>query len=397
MSANSVASRLSRPVYIRSALRSPIGKFGGSLLPLSAPELAALTLKAALAKSGSAETPDLVLLGHARQAGCGPNPARQATIGAGLPDSVPAITFNQACASGLTALIAGAEKISLGRAKRVWAGGVESMSNTPYLLPQARWGSKMGHGQVLDGMHKDGFFCPMADMLMGATVDTQLVPMFRISREEQDAYALRSQQRAAAASAQGRFKDECFEIHAPKMKAPLNTDEHARAQTTLESLAKLPPVFDAKNGSVTAGNSSGITDGAAFLELVADKDAPVMAEILDYEQCALDPKLMGLGPVECTQKLLARNHLRVEDLEVVELNEAFAAQVIACQRTLKIPEEKLNPNGGSIALGHPIGATGARIVVTLVHELKRRGSGKLGLATLCVSGGQGVALLVRSL
>jgi acetyl-CoA C-acetyltransferase len=255
----------------------------------------------------------------------------------------------------------------------------------------------MGHGQVLDGMHKDGFFCPMADMLMGATVDTQLVPMFRISREEQDAYALRSQQRAAAASAQGRFKDECFEIHAPKMKAPLNTDEHARAQTTLESLAKLPPVFDAKNGSVTAGNSSGITDGAAFLELVADKDAPVMAEILDYEQCALDPKLMGLGPVECTQKLLARNHLRVEDLEVVELNEAFAAQVIACQRTLKIPEEKLNPNGGSIALGHPIGATGARIVVTLVHELKRRGSGKLGLATLCVSGGQGVALLVRSL
>jgi acetyl-CoA C-acetyltransferase len=392
-----VASRLSRPVYIRTALRTPIGKFGGSLLPVSAPELAALCLKAALARSGSGSAaPDLVLLGHARQAGCGPNPARQAVISAGLPETVPAITYNQACASGLAAIIAGVEKIGVGRAKRIWAGGVESMSNTPYLLPQARWGTKMGHGVILDGMHKDGFFCPMADMLMGATVDRYLVPDFKISRDEQDHFALESQQRAARATERGLFREESFEIQTPKMKSPLSTDEHARASTTLESLTKLAPVFDPKTGSVTAGNSSGITDGAAFVELSDSRDDGALVEILDYEQCALDPRRMGLGPVACTQALLKRNGLTVDDLDVVELNEAFAAQVIACQRSLNIPKDRLNPNGGSIALGHPIGATGARITVTLIHELRRQGPGKLGLATLCVSGGQGVALLVRS-
>jgi len=397
MSGTVVTSRLKTPTFIRTALRTPIGKFGGSLLPVSAPELAALCLKAALQKSTLKEVPDLVLLGHARQAGCGPNPARQATIGAGLPDSVPAITLNQACASGITAIISAVEKIGAGRATTIWAGGVESMSNTPYLLPQARWGTKMGHGEIVDGMHKDGFFCPMADMLMGATVDTHLVAQFKITREEQDTFALESQQKAVRASERGIFKEETFEIQAPKMKAPLAIDEHARAQTTLESLAKLPPVFDSKNGTVTAGNSSGITDGAAFLEISSSLEGGALAEIIDYEQCALDPKLMGLGPVECTQKLLARNNMTVNDLEVAELNEAFAAQVLACQRSLGIPKERLNPNGGAIALGHPIGATGARIVVTLVHELRRRGPGKLGLATLCVSGGQGVAILVRSL
>ncbi|MEO5666555.1 MAG: thiolase family protein [Bdellovibrionota bacterium] len=391
-----VTSRLNRPVFIKSALRTPIGKFGGALLPVAAAELAALCLKAAIAASKTNDTPDLVILGHARQAGCGPNPARQAAIGAGLPNSIPALTLNQACASGLAAIIMGVEKIGLGRAKTVWAGGVESMSNTPYLIPQARWGMRMGNGQIVDGMHRDGFFCPMADMLMGATVDTELVPMFKISREEQDAYALESQVRAGRAAEKGLFKEETFEIQSSKMKTPLAIDEHARPQTTLESLAKLAPVFDAKSGSVTAGNSSGITDGAAFVKL-SDNSQDALAEILDYEQCALDPKLMGIGPVECTETLLKRNGITVGDLEVVELNEAFAAQVIACQRQLKIPSEKLNPNGGSIALGHPIGATGARIVVTLVHELRRRGSGKLGLATLCVSGGQGVAVLVRSL
>lgn len=397
MSATVVTSRLKTPTFIRTALRTPIGKFGGSLLSVSAPELAALCLKAALQKSTLTRSPDLVLLGHARQAGCGPNPARQATLGAGLPESVPAITLNQACASGIAAIIAAVEKIGAGRATTVWAGGVESMSNTPYFLPQARWGSKMGHGQIIDGMHKDGFFCPMADMLMGATVETHLVPKFKITREEQDAFALGSQQKAARAAALGIFQEETFAIQSPKMKAPLSIDEHARAETTLESLAKLAPVFDSKNGSVTAGNSSGITDGAAFLEISSLTEGGALAEILDYEQCALDPKLMGLGPVACTQTLLNRNGVTVQDLEVVELNEAFAAQVLACQSILKIPEERLNPNGGAIALGHPIGATGARIVVTLVHELKRRGPGKLGLATLCVSGGQGVAILVRSL
>jgi acetyl-CoA C-acetyltransferase len=393
-----VASRLSRPVYIHTALRTPIGKFGGSLLPVTAPELASLCLKAAVARSSLSGTAiDMVLLGHARQAGCGPNPARQAVIGSGLGETVPAITYNQACASGLAAIIAGVEKIGVGRAKKIWVGGVESMSNTPYLLPQARWGSKMGHGIVLDGMHKDGFFCPMADMLMGATVDRFLVTDFKISREEQDLFALESQQRAARATERGVFREESFEIQTSKMKTPLFTDEHARASTTLESLAKLSPVFDVETGTVTAGNSSGITDGAAFLELSDSKEEGAIAEILDYEHCALDPRRMGLGPVACTQTLLKRNGLQVDNLDVVELNEAFAAQVIACQRILKIPNDRLNPNGGSIALGHPIGATGARITVTLAHELKRQGTGKLGLATLCVSGGQGVAILIRSL
>ncbi len=393
-----VASRLSRPVYIRTALRTPIGKFGGSLLPVTAPELASLCLKAAVARSSPSGTAiDMVLLGHARQAGCGPNPARQAVIGSGLGGTVPAITYNQACASGLAAIIAGVEKIGVGRAKKIWAGGVESMSNTPYLLPQARWGSKMGHGIVLDGMHKDGFFCPMADMLMGATVDRFLVTDFKISREEQDLFALESQQRAARAAERGVFREESFEIQTSKMKMPLFIDEHARASTTLESLRKLAPVFDVESGTVTAGNSSGITDGAAFLELSDSKDEGAIAEILDYEHCALDPRRMGLGPVASTQTLLKHNGLTVDNLDVVELNEAFAAQVIACQRSLKIPKDRLNPNGGSIALGHPIGATGARIIVTLAHELKRQGRGKLGLATLCVSGGQGVAILIRSL
>jgi len=396
MVAPHVTSRLKRPVYIRTALRTPIGKFGGALVPLPAAELAALCLQEALRRTPDMIEADLVVLGHARQAGCGPNPARQATLGAGLSERTPALTLNQACASGLSAIIMGVEKIGLERADSVWAGGVESMSNTPYFLPQARWGSKFGHGQIVDGMHKDGFFCPMADMLMGATVDTQLVPLFSISREEQDAFAFESQARAARAAERGVFREESFELKTPKMKAPLFEDEHMRPQTTLESLAKLAPVFDPKSGTVSAGNSSGITDGAAFIALSAAPGAAPMAEILDYEHCALDPKLMGLGPVECTLALLKRNALSVNDLDVVELNEAFAAQVIACQRTLKIPSDRLNPNGGAIALGHPIGATGARIVVTLVHELARRGPGKLGVATLCVSGGQGVSILLRS-
>jgi acetyl-CoA C-acetyltransferase len=392
----SVTSRLPRPVYIHTALRSPIAKFGGSLLSLGAAELAALCLKAALERSTAPTTPELVVMGHARQAGCGPNPARQASIGAGLPDSVPALTLNQACASGLAAIVFGVDKIALGRANSVWAGGVESMSNTPYLLPQARWGSRMGHGAVIDGMHRDGFFCPLADKLMGATVEDHLVPLYKITRLEQDAYALHSQEKAERARSKGLFQEEIFAVSSPKLKAPFVADEHCRPQTTAESLASLSPVFDTQKGSVTAGNSSGITDGAAFVEL-SSAQQNALAEILDYEHCALDPKLMGLGPVACTQTLLGRNGLAVTDLEVVELNEAFAAQVIACQRTLKIPEDRLNPNGGAIALGHPIGATGARITVTLVHELKRRGPGRLGIATLCVSGGQGVALLLRSI
>jgi acetyl-CoA C-acetyltransferase len=389
-------SRLPRPIFIQSAQRSAIAKFGGSLLKLSAAELAASTLKSFIKKHPIQESIDFVFLGHARQAGCGPNTARQTLIFAGLDAKIPALTLNHACASGLSAIIAGAEKITLGHAQNILAGGVESMSNTPYLLPQARWGHKMGHAPLLDGMHKDGFFCPMADMLMGATVENFLVKDFHISRQEQDDFALSSQEKAAAAQSKGLFKQEIAPITHEQLKTVFENDEHMRPDTSLDSLQKLKPVFDAKNGSVTAGNSSGITDGAAFLHLSASANQETLGEILDWEYCALDPRRMGLGPVESTQKLLARNKLDLKDIAVVELNEAFAAQVIACQRTLNISPDKLNPNGGAIALGHPIGATGARIVVTLLHELKRRGPASLGIATLCVSGGQGVAILLKA-
>ena len=383
-----------------ASTRTPIGKFGGSLKHIPAGELAALALKECIKRvegSGvAARTPDLVYLGHARQAGARPNPARQATIFSGLPESVPAITFNQACASGMASVIGAAEKIALGRARSVYAGGVESMSNTPYLLMQGRWGLRMGNAEILDGMTQDGFHCPMANMLMGATVDTYLAKELGITRKEQDEYALLSQTRAEDSWKSGHFFAETFEIPGDGKNQGLKDDEHRRGSTTIESLAKLPPVFDKAFGTVTAGNASGVTDGSAFLYLSGEQSKAMEVELLDYEMIGLDPKRMGLGPVESTRRLLARQGLQVSDLEAVELNEAFAAQVIACNRELKIPMEKLNIRGGAIAIGHPIGATGARILVTLNHVLKGK-SDALGLATLCVSGGQGVAILVRAL
>ena len=386
-----------KPVFVYADVRSPIGKFGGSLKRFTAPQLASLTLKESISraeKSGFSKSEiDFVFMGHARQAGAGPNPARQATIGSGLNETTPAITINQACASGLASIIAAIEKISIGKANHVFAGGVESMSNTPYLLPQARWGQKMGHSPVVDGMHQDGFFCPMSQMVMGMTVETFLAKELKISRQEQDEYALSSQKKAEAAWTEGLFKDEVFVIPAEGKNPGLETDEHRRNDTKPEDLAKLKPVFDSNSGSVTAGNSSGITDGSAFV-LVSSKQAQnCSAEIIDFEITALDPKRMGLGPVAATQNLLKRQGLKVQDLEAVELNEAFAAQVIACNRELKIPIEKLNPRGGAIALGHPIGATGTRILVSLMNSLKGK-PGALGLATLCVSGGMGVTVLV---
>jgi acetyl-CoA C-acetyltransferase len=395
-------SAFPKPIFIGASTRTPIGRFGGSLKRFPAGELAALALKESVRRAeghlgaDQARTTDYVYLGHARQAGARPNPARQATIFSGLSETIPAITFNQACASGMAAIISGAEKIALGRAESVYAGGVESMSNTPYLLMQGRWGLRMGNAEMVDGMTQDGFHCPMANMLMGATVDTYLAQELKITREEQDAYALQSQLRADQAWKNGIFSAETFEILGDEKNPGLKDDEHRRGQTTMESLAKLPLVFDKKNGSVTAGNASGVTDGAAFLRLSGIRDASAEVELLDYEMIALDPKRMGLGPVESTLKLLKRQGLRIDDLEAIELNEAFAAQVIACNRGLKIPENKLNIRGGAIAIGHPIGATGARIMVTLNHILKGK-SGALGVATLCVSGGQGVAILVRAL
>lgn len=400
MTGSKTKSIFPRPIYLNAAFRSPIGKFGGTLKRLTAPELAAATLKGAMSRVSGLAPIDGVILGHARQAGAGPNPARQAVIFSGLPETVPAVTVNQACASGITAMIQAAEKIALGKAQSIWAGGVESMSNTPYFLMNTRWGERMGNSEITDGMHKDGFFCPMSQMLMGQTVETYLAGELGISRKEQDEYALRSQKRAAEAWKAGKFAAEILPIPAdaknPDKFPGLSEDEHMRSDTTLEKLAKLPAVFNAKSGTITAGNSSGITDGAAFVHVSSLQSANALAEFLDYETVALDPRRMGLGPVQAVKNLLSRHGLKVQDLEAVELNEAFAAQVLACQKELKIPEEKLNLKGGAIALGHPIGATGARITTTLLHLLKGK-PGALGIATLCVSGGHGVAILVRSL
>lgn len=392
----SVKSAFPKPIYLGAATRSPIGKFGGALKRFIAPELATIVLKEARKRAPEAPPPDIVLLGHARQAGARPNPARQAAVLAGFSEETPAFTVNQACASGLTSVFVGLDQIALGRAHSVWAGGVESMSNTPFLLMDARWGYRLGNGQLIDGMYQDGFVCPLAQMVMGETVERYLAKELGISRAEQDNLALESQHRAARAWDHGCFNHETFEIPAAGKAPALRMDEHFRKDCTLEQLQKLPPVFDPKSGTITAGNSSGITDGAAFVHLSDTRYSHAQVEVLDYEVAALDPKKMGLGPVPATKKLLSRAGLSVEDLDAVELNEAFAAQVIACQRELKFPQDKLNVWGGAIAIGHPIGATGTRITVTLVHRLKGR-PGALGLATLCVSGGQGVALLVRAL
>ncbi len=385
-----------QPVYLGASVRSPIGKFGGSLKRFTAPALATLTLKQCIERAGGRAEADWVFLGHARQAGAGPNPARQATLGAGMPETVPAITVNQACASGLTAVFSGVEKILLGRAQRIFSGGVESMSNTPYYLMDARWGQRLGHGKLIDGMTQDGFFCPMSAMVMGETVERFIAAERKITRQAQDAYALLSQQRAESAWTSGAFRPEVFEIAPEGKNAGLAEDEHRRGSTTLETLAKLSPVFDSKNGTITAGNSSGITDGSAFLCLTAEKQSFSEGEILGMETIALDPKRMGLGPVAAVRNLLGRDRLQVKDIEAFEINEAFAAQVIACQQDLEIPMDKLNAWGGSIAIGHPIGASGARVLVTLLNRLCGK-PGALGVASLCVSGGQGVALLMRRL
>jgi acetyl-CoA C-acetyltransferase len=391
-----VRSAFPKPIFLGAATRTPIGKFGGALKSIPAPALAALALTEALRRAPEAAPPEFVLLGHARQAGCGPNPARQASIFSGLPETVPAMTVNLACASGLMSVISALEKIALGRAASIWAGGTESMSNTPYLLMGERWGQRMGNAPILDGMVKDGFHCPLADMVMGETVERFVAQELGIGREAQDAYALESQRRADAAWKSGAFGHETFAVPAEGKNPGLKEDEHRRGTATLAGLAQLPPVFDPAAGTLTAGNSSGITDGAAFVHVGLVPAAHVMAEAIDYEVIALDPRRMGLGPIAAVQNLLARQKLQIDDLEAIELNEAFAAQVIACQQALRIPPEKLNPKGGAIALGHPIGATGARILTTLLHHLRGK-PGALGIATLCVSGGHGVALLVKSM
>ncbi len=384
-------------MVVTHALRTPIGRFLGALADFSAADLGVEVVRALLSRSrlDPGRIGELVF-GNARQAGGGPNVARQISVRSGIPVSVPAWTVNMACGSGLKALALAVESVELGRCKIAIAGGTESMSRLPFLLPDMRRGYRLGHAPLVDAMYQDGFLCPLSEMLMGETAE-KLARELDIPREEQDRFALESQRRAGAAEAAGRFRAEIVPVmvETKKGQTSFERDEHVRAESTLESLAKLPPVFDAENGTVSAGNSSGITDGAAALLVMGADEAgrlglEPLAEVGAVVQVALEPAVMGLGPVPACRALQAENGLAPERYDKIELNEAFAAQVLACLRQMPLPHERLNVNGGAIALGHPIGATGARIAVTLLHELART-NGENGLATLCISGGLGMA------
>ncbi len=383
-------------VYILSAVRTPIGKFGGSLASLTAADLGVVAAKAAIERAGV--QPDQIeetIFGNARQAGGGPNPARQISIRSGVPQEAPAFTVNKACASGMKSIALAYQSILLGDASCILAGGSESMSRVPYYL-EARWGFRLGNQDLVDGMYRDGFFCPLAKMVMGETAEV-LVEQYKISRDEQDEYALLSQTRAARAMAAGRFNEEQAPVtlEGKKGATTLSRDEHPFPDASLEKLGKLAPVFS-KAGTITAGNSSGITDGAAAVIVASENfvkrnGLKPLARITAVASVGVDPRLMGIGPVPALRKLEEKHNLKLHDFGLIELNEAFAAQVIACDRELNFNRDKLNVNGGAIALGHPIGCTGTRIAVTLVHEMLKRNT-KRGVATLCVSGGLGMAL-----
>ncbi|HKO99454.1 MAG TPA: thiolase family protein [Pyrinomonadaceae bacterium] len=388
-------------VYLTGSVRTPIGRFGGSLAAWTAADLGVAAAKEALKRTNvNPEVIQQAIWGCARQAGGGPNVARQITYRAGVPETVPAFTVNQACGSGLQAIMLAAQQIMLGKAEVVLAGGTESMSRVPYFAEGARWGMRMGNRPLVDGMYRDGFNDPLSGLVMGETAEN-LARQYEISRQEQDEFALRSQQRAHQAIESGRFDAEMapLEIKGRKGEAVLfKRDEHSRGETTTADLAKLKPVFSSE-GTVTAGNSSGITDGAAALIVMSEEaletaGAKAEARIVDFEVTGVAPEIMGIGPVPAIRQLLARQHMSLKDIDLIELNEAFAAQVIACDRELDFDADKLNVNGGAIALGHPIGCTGIRITTTLLHEMKKRNAG-LGISTLCVSGGMGLALLLE--
>jgi acetyl-CoA C-acetyltransferase len=385
-------------VAILAAVRTPIGRFLGAFADLSAADLGVAATRAALERAHvDGGDIDELIYGCARQAGGGPNVARQVLVRSGIPQERPAFTVNQACGSGLQAIILAAEHIRAGKSRMALAGGTESMSRVPYLLDRARTGYRLGNAAVVDGMYRDGFLDPICGLLMGETAE-KLADIYKIGRAEQDAYALESQRRAGAAVKERRFDGEIAPVTVKDRKGQeraVTADEHPRGDTTLEDLAKLTPVFR-EGGTVHAGNSSGITDGASSLVLAAESTArerglKALAWVGESEVVGVDPSIMGIGPVPATRRLLERTKRSLGDFDLIELIEAFAAQVLACDRELHMDRSRLNVNGGAIALGHPIGCTGARIVTTLTHEMKRRGSAR-GLATLCVSGGLGIAL-----
>jgi acetyl-CoA C-acetyltransferase len=387
-------------VYILSGVRTPIGKFGGSLASLTAADMGVVAAKAAMERAGiQPGQVEETIFGNARQAGGGPNPARQISIRSGVPEEVPAFTVNKACASGLKSIALAYQAILLGDASCMLAGGTESMSRMPFYL-EARWGFRLGNQELVDGMYRDGFFCPMAKMVMGETAEA-LAEHYKISREEQDEYALLSQTRAARAIAAGRYDSELVPVTVESKKGvtTFSRDEHPFPNSSMETLGKLTPVFS-KTGTVTAGNSSGITDGAAAVVLanehfVKKNNLKPLARISAVTSAGVDPRTMGIGPVPALRKLEEKHNLRVHEFGLIELNEAFAAQVLACDRELNFNRDRLNVNGGAIAIGHPIGCTGTRMTVTLVHEMLKRNT-RRGVATVCVSGGLGMALALEN-
>ncbi|WP_342581228.1 acetyl-CoA C-acetyltransferase [Ureibacillus sp. FSL W7-1570] len=388
-------------VVIVSAVRTAIGSFQGSLKDIPAPTLGSIVIKEALHRAGiEPNQVDEVIMGNVLQAGLGQNPARQAAIQAGLPETVPAMTINKVCGSGLKSVHLASQAIAVGEADIVVAGGFENMSQAPYLLKNARSGFKMGDQNLVDSMIHDGLWCAFNDYHMGITAEN-LASQYHITREEQDEFAARSQARAAKAIVEGKFKEEIVPVEIPQRKGDpiiFDTDEFVRPGTTVEKLSALRPAFK-KDGTVTAGNASGINDGAAAVVVMSKKKAEELgitplASIVANAAVGVDPAIMGIGPAEAVRKALKKSDLTLDQIELIEANEAFAAQSIAVDRELHFDSDKLNVNGGAIALGHPIGASGARILVTLLHEMKRRDA-KLGLATLCIGGGQGVATIVQ--
>lgn len=390
-----------RNVVIVAAARTAVGSFNGALAAIPAVELGRTVIEAVIERSGIDKADvDEVILGQVLQGGCGQNPTRQAAIFAGLPDTVPSYTVNKLCGSGLKTVALAALSIAAGEADAIIAGGMESMSQAPYILEQARGGYRLGNGTLVDAVIKDGLTDAFNDIHMGITAEN-IAARYNITREEADIFSLESQQKAAKAILAGRFKAEIAPVSIKQRKGDpivFDQDEYPKLDATLEGLTKLKAAFQ-KDGVVTAGNASGLNDGAAAVLLMSQESAEAkgikpLARIVSYASVGLDPKVMGLGPVDAVKKALKKASLTIDDIELFELNEAFAVQSIGVNRELKIPVEKINVNGGAIALGHPIGASGARILVSLLHEMQKRDL-KLGLATLCIGGGQGIAVIIE--
>jgi len=383
---------------ILEGARTPVGKFLGSFAETTAVELGTIAAVEAMRRADVApEQIDQTIMGHARQAGNGPNTGRQVSVRAGVPVAVSAYNVNIACGSGMKSVQLGAQQIVLGDSEVVLAGGMENMTRVPFLLPAMRLGQRLGNTEALDGMYTDGLLDPLCGLIMGETAEN-LVDRYDISREEQDTFALESQHKAAD-GAQRRAEEMIpVEVRAGRTTVSVTTDEHVRPDTTMASLAKLAPVFR-EGGSVTAGNSSGLTDGAAAMVLMSEARAKAegrtpLARIIGWSWAGVPPEIMGIGPVPATQKVLERTGLTMADIDLIEINEAFAAQVLACERELKFDREKVNVRGGGISVGHPIGMSGARIILSLAYEMRHVGA-SLGLATLCISGGQGLAVVLE--